>query len=780
MILGALSFVLGVWLLQQQAALPSPYWICLMIPAAGVFFLPPLLRRLFIPLVALSAGFLWAALIAHHRLDDALPLEWEGREVVLIGVVASLPDASERGVRFRFDVERVLTEGARVPWHISLAQGDDAIFGNARAPQSLDFHPGERWQLKVRLKRPRGLSNPDGFDYEAWMLQQNIRATGYIRASADSHRIDAFVMRPGYIVEALRERIRVRMQHLLRDAPAAPVLRALAIGDDGDISLDSWQVFLKTGVNHLISISGLHITMLASLVAGALFAIWRRLPALAVRVPARKAAIVAGAVTALAYALIAGFSVPTQRTLYMLCVFAIALWSGRRVSLARVLAYALLIVTIMDPWAVLAPGFWLSFGAVAVIAYAVGGRLHRLHWLQEAVVTQWAVTLGLIPLLLVMFQQFSLISPVANAVAIPVVSLIVVPLTLLGAIVPVFDWPLHLAAWVMDWCTHLLAWLAGFPLSTWQQHMPSAWTFLVALLGIVWMLLPRGFPMRWLGLFGLLPMFLLKPDVPLPGAMRVTVLDVGQGLAVVVKTADHALLYDAGPRYSAQNDSGNRIVVPYLRAAGIGKLDGFVISHDDLDHSGGALSVIAQMPITQVLASLPPDAREYAQVPHHVRCMSSQSWRWDDVQFDMLAPDPESYQDAAVKDNNRSCVLKVTSRYGSILLPGDIEKTAEDMLVKIASPMLAADVLVAPHHGSKTSSSEGFIQAAHPAVVIYTMGYRNRYRHPHPAIVERYQAMHAKAYRSDENGALIMDFSTPAGIHITPWRQYAKRYWQGA
>jgi competence protein ComEC len=780
MTLLALIFVFGAWALQQMPFLPSLYWlaaISLPVFLAYKAHSDSIVRRFSLIALAFAAGFFWAAICAQHRLSDALPTAWEGQNIQLVGVVASMPQQQERGERFEFDVERILTAGAAVPHHLSLSQYSaefDVDFKN-RSDKAAAFHAGERWQITVRLKRPHGTANPHGFDFEAWALEHNIRATGYVRKDERDQRISAFVPRPAYVIEAVREKVRERMNTVLADQPYGGILNALAIGDESAILQADWQVFLRTGTNHLMSISGLHITMLAGLAFGLVFALWRRSEKLTLWLPARKAATLAGVVAAMLYALIAGFSVPTQRTFYMLAVIALALWSGRNVAMARVLACALLLVVVLDPWAVLAPGFWLSFGAVAVIAYAMGGRIGRPHWLREAIHTQWAVSLGLVPLLLVLFQQVSIISPLANAFAIPLISLVVVPLTLLGSLLPL-DWPLELAHLVMTACMHCLQWLATLPMSTWQQHAPPSWTLLLAMLGVLWILLPRGFPMRWLGLIALLPMFLLQPPRPQYGAMKVAVLDVGQGLAVVVETASRILLYDTGPRYSSQSDSGSRIVVPYLRGEGISHLDGLVISHDDNDHSGGMLSVLSQVPITWFASSLakPPEL----DALRHMPCYAGQSWVWDGVRFDMLHPDLSSYQDANIKDNNRSCVLRVASRFGSVLLTGDIERQAENDLLRVAPDSLAADVLVVPHHGSKTSSTVDFVAAVQPRAAIFTVGYRNRFGHPKQAVLERYEQIGSQAYRSDQDGAVLLDFFSKNGITITRWRSQARRYWQ--
>lgn len=773
-----LAFVVGVFLLQQQAVLPSLLWALLLVPAAGAGWL---LRRhafparCFLITIAMAAGFLWAAVWAYYRLAEALPLEWEGQDIEIIGVVADLPKPQERGERFLFDVEQVLTPQAQVPPRLSLAFYAAGYRAPALSSPISQFHPGERWHLTVRLKRPHGSYNPYGFDFEVWALERGIRATGYLRKSDTTQRLRGMVWKPGYVIERLRENVRDHFRDALIGQPYEGVLRALAIGDESGIARADWQVFLRTGVNHLMSISGLHITMVSGLLFAVVHGLWRRVPRLVTRLPARKAAALAGVLAALGYALLAGFAVPAQRTVYMVAVVALAMWSGRNVAVSLVLCWALFAVALLDPWAVLSPGFWLSFGAVAVMVYAGGSRLARGHWLREAAHTQWAVTLGLAPLLLALFQQVSVVSPLANAFAIPVVSLVVVPLTLLGAIVPV-DAILLAAHLVMAWCMELLQWLGGLPDAVWQQHAPPLWTVPLAMLGVLWLLLPRGFPARWLGLPACLPLFLVAPSMPGLGEMRVAVLDVGQGLAVTVQTARHALLYDAGSRFSADADSGSRVVVPYLRAAGMARLDGFIVSHDDIDHSGGAASVLDAVPVGWFASSLPPGHELLAEAPSPRPCFAGQSWRWDGVRFDMLHPTWQSYGVAGYKDNYRGCVLKITSRRGSLLLPADIERDAEAELLERQPEALAADVLVSPHHGSKTSSTEAFLQQVHPAVSVFTVGYRNRFGHPKPEVVERYRALDSRIYRSDDDGALLLEF-TAAGIALQSWRQARPRYW---
>ena len=529
-----------------------------------------------------------------------------------------------------------------------------------------------------------------------------------------------------------------------------------------------------------MSISGLHITMLAGLAFGFVSFFWRRSHHLVMKLPARKAATIAGVVVALAYSLIAGFSVPSQRTFYMLLVFAIALWSGRQLVISQVLAMALLIVVLLDPWAVSSPGFWLSFGAVAMLAYALGGRVGLVHWFQAALKTQYAVTIGMLPLLLVLFGQASVVSPIANAFAIPLISFVVTPLALLGSFLPangLTDMPLHLSYKALEVGMFALKWLNQLPMATWQQHEPAAWTLIPAILGVLWLLLPRGFPMRWMGFLGFLPMLLIVPIRPALGDMKVTVLDVGQGLSVVVQTAKHSLVYDSGPKYNEQSDAGSRIVVPFLHGEGIKKVDGFVVSHNDIDHSGGMASVLALMPVAWLDSSLPEDA-DIPATQRRMRCYAGQRWVWDAVEFEILHPRAESYDDERIKDNDRSCVLKVTSQAGSVLLTGDIEKPDEIELINLDADKLKSDVIVVPHHGSKTSSTPDFITAVAPNVSIFTNGYLNRFGHPKPVVFERYQATQSLLYRSDYNGAIEMSFVSKRNIQILSWRNQYKRYWQ--
>jgi competence protein ComEC len=797
-----LAFSLGIVMLQQQASLPSPWHaVYALLPVLGAIGCAVYSsraagarRRIFraaaLLITALSvgmAGFFYAAWRADSRLADALPPAWEGQDIELVGIVDDLPQPADGGTRFAFAVEKILTPDAVVPSRLSLAWYNgwprDGVREGAKDGAKVaipEIHAGERWAFTVRLKRPHGTVNPHGFDVEAWLLQNEFRATGYVRADDDNHRVDAFAARATDYVARARESIRARILGALEGRRYAGVIAALAIGDERAIPNEQWQLFNRTGIGHLISISGLHITFFAALIGGIAYWLWKMSHKLTTRLPARKAAAVAGVTAAFVYVLLAGFEIPAQRTLYMLTVAAIGLWLGRPGSASVVWLWALAVVLAWDPWATLTPGFWLSFGAVGLLLYIGVGRIGGASKWREALRAQGAITLGLIPLMLVLFQQISLVSPLANAVAIPVVTFIVVPLTLASIVVP-WDVLLIIAHQTFAGVALLLEWLSTMPAAVWQQHAPAIFAGVAGMLGVLWLLAPRGVPGRSLGLIWLAPLFVIVPVLPAMGAFRITVLDVGQGLAVLVQTHTHSLLYDTGPRFSETADAGNRIIAPLLRADGVARLDGMVVSHQDNDHSGGALSLLQTVPVEWVASSLKtnhPIVRARAERGEAAwRCLAGQQWTWDGVEFAMLHPVDANYANPKLKSNDLSCVLRVSNVAGSALLTGDIEARTESDLIHREPTRLRSDVLVVPHHGSRTSSTPAFIASVRPEVAAFTPGYRNRFNHPRPEIVERYVAAGVHNYRTDYDGALTFTFDEGASHLPRRERAHAARYW---
>jgi competence protein ComEC len=751
----ALAFLAGILLVQQMTELPSLWWALLLIPfAAGAWWHRPF----WLVPVFLVAGAMWVGLRAGAILDDSLAHALEGEDLVIRGHVADLPAETEFGWRFPFDVESATRAGrpVKIPGRILLsARGEEA------RPNT-----GSRWELAVRLTRPHGFQNPGGFDYEAYLFRHRIRARGYVREWV------APLPQPSarYGIDRVRERLDDRIRAGVAHSPLAGVVVALANGHARGVSPEQWDVLRATGTVHLVAISGLHI----SLIGGITFFLTRRLWSLSARallwVPAPVAGAFGAVAAAAGYAALAGFVVPTQRALVMLAVVMGAIVARRQYLASEVLAMALLAVLVFDPLAVMAAGFWLSFAAVAVILLVVQGG--ESAWWRKLGYLQWAIGLGMLPLTLWLFQQVSLVGPVANLIAVPVFDLVVVPLVLLGIVtLPLpFEAPastlFQLAAWLLEQLWPALEFLAGLSWSRWWQHAPAAWTLACALVGIGWLLAPRGWPARWVGAVWLLPLFLVRPPVPTAGEIWFTLLDVGQGLAAVVRTERHVLVYDAGPRFSASFDTGESVVVPYLRHAGVRRIDALVVSHGDNDHAGGVESVRRAMPVTRLVSSVPGYAASAEP------CAEGRRWEWDGIRFELLNP-PAGVVSG---HNNASCVLRVSGVHGALLLPGDIEKKTEVRLAAQQRERLRAQVLVAPHHGSKTSSDTAFLAAVQPRYVLYPVGYRNRYRHPHPQVRERYAAIGAQALDSPALGAIEMRLA-PEGIVWSGHRDRVRRYW---
>lgn len=765
------GFVAGAWVLQQQAELP-PVPMLWAIGGGGllVLLLALLLARRSAPAVPVDGarleavvpaqtamrvasgvlvllaggllGFTHAAWMAHVRLADELRFEDEGRDVRVIGTVASLPARLERGTRFEFNVEEVRTPALHVPARLALAWFDDTA----------QVRPAQRWELTVRLRRPHGNFNPGGFDLEAWLLERGVRATGYVRTSkAEAPRkIDDYVLAPLLVVDRARDALRDSLRARLQDHRYGGVLIALVLGDQRAISENDWLLFNRTGISHLVSISGLHITMIAGLGGLLVGWLWRRSPRLLAWGAAQSAAAVAAVLTALAYCLLAGWGVPAQRTFLMLATVAVALWLRLGTRPATTLAVAAFVVCALDPWAVRSPGFWLSFGAVAAIFLTVGGRrapLPRGRFgglkakLAAAARVQLAVTVALIPLTIALFQQVSVISPLANAVAIPVVSLAVTPLALLGAACAALPEPLGafavpllaLAHALFSALAQALAAAVVWPAATVTLAAPPAWAVALGVVGAAWLLAPPGWPLRWAGAVWLLPLFAWPLTRPQTDELWVTALDVGQGMAVLVETRSHAVLYDTGPRF-ASSDAGGRIIAPYLRHRGIERLDLLVVSHLDSDHSGGAESILRHMRVDRVLTSIDPAHRSLRAAVHVDKCLDGQALALGDLQLRVLHPEPADYGQRST--NARSCVLALHWGRARVLLTGDLPGAEEERLLA-RYPEPAATLVSAPHHGSRHSSSAAFVAATHPRWALVQAGYHNRFGHPDPGVVAR-------------------------------------------
>ncbi|MEI7995565.1 MAG: DNA internalization-related competence protein ComEC/Rec2 [Methylococcaceae bacterium] len=627
---------------------------------------------------------------------------------------------------------------------------------------------GQHWSFTVKLKRPHGSLNPGGFDYERWLFTQGVGAVGYVRTSPKPvllGRDSAWIN-----IAVWRQSISDRLSVLLSDRPSLSLIKALTIGDGNEITQNQWDVFRKTGTIHLVVISGSHVGLIAGLVYFLALKAWALTGFLGWS-PQRVAAV-AAMLVAVFYAGLAGFSVPTQRAVIMLAIVMLAIILQRNARPFNTLAVALFAVLAFDPLAVLSVGFWLSFLAVGLIVYVIAGRLGKSGYFSEVIKINWATSVGLSPLLLFFFQQVSLISPLANFIAVPVISLVAVPLSLLGVLVMFGSQLLASKLFIvvgiaLQGLWWLLVRLAELPLATINHTQPSIWALVFAIPGVLLLLAPRGTPARWLSMVMFLPLVFTTSDKPKSGSINMTLLDVGQGLSVVVQTANHWLVYDTGAKFSAESDMGQSVVLPFLRRQGASKIDKLIISHGDNDHSGGTESVMRGIPTEQVLTSAPRLLSAYLPV----MCAAGQSWTWDNVRFTVLSP-----KNAFVSENDNSCVLKIQSQQGAVLLTSDIEASAENWLTETYGNNLKADVLIAPHHGSKTSSTIGFLQAVQPEYVLIPSGYRSQFGHPHKEVLERYEQIKAKWLNSADSGAILISVKDGSWIPQTT-RDRDSKYW---
>lgn len=749
---GALALLAGSLTLQGLPALPDAFWLSVLPWVLLLFFFSPFTRIA----ILYAAGLLWALLHAHMYFNHVLPEAMAGEEIQVTGRIADVPQRQGRALRFDFKVDTsdLPVRKLRLAWYQYRPD-------TGPAPRA-----GERWRFMVRLKPPHGSINPGGFDYEMWLYQRGIHATGYVRDDETNLRL---ATAPWWSVDALRQRLAESI--LKSERPYAGMLVALAVGRTSDIDDQQWDDLLVTGTNHLMSISGLHVSMVAGLVY---WLVLRLLPAGLLRhYPAPPLAAAVALLAAGFYAALAGFAVPTQRALVMLAVVLGAVLLRRPLQPLHALSAALIAVLLLDPLAVLAPGFWFSFMAVAVIAFGYAGRIGRgtLWWRFGRI--HGLIALALFPLSLFLFQQTSVVSPLANLFLVPWVSLVVVPVVLLGAMLSsmlpalaqvLFD----LADYGLQIVWPMVHGLAQLPLAKWVQPAPSLLALVLALCGVLLLLAPRGLPWRWLGGVMLLPALLVANEVPAAGSFRATLLDVGQGLSVVVQTQQHVLVFDTGPRFGEDSDAGERMIVPYLRHLGIATIDTLVISNGDADHIGGAASLLKNLNVLQ-LTGQDLDSLQHA---NKTACASGQGWQWDGVTFYFLHPDqPEP------KRNNYSCVLKISTARESLLIAADIEKKIETRLLDTQFDKLASTVLIVPHHGSKTSSSPAFVSAVAPQYALVSAGYRNQFGHPRPEVVARYRDADSVVLSTAETGAIELGFDSLPGLQPVLRRQTSRHYW---
>ncbi len=677
---------------------------------------------------------LWTGLQLLWQFENPFPEALEGKTVTIQGVVKTDPIIKDHSLSFQFDSQEF--GQLQLDWY-------------RYAPE---IKKGQIWQLSVRLKRPRNYKNPGGFNYERFLFLKRIHAKGYIDTRGDNK----IVFSPK-VSRTIRQDIAQQIDHSLDERPAAALIKGLAVGIRDTMSDEAWQLLQKTGTSHLLAISGLHIGLVSGLVFFLTRKLWAQVLRLPLIVPAPVVAACTAMIAAIGYAALAGFAIPTQRAVIMIMVLMCCKITRYQFKSSHILIFAGIIVLVWDPYAIFSASFWLSFLAVGLLIFL--GQQQAPKWCKTLTI-QGYMSLGLMPLVLFYFQQISWVSPLANLIAIPWASFFVVPFTLLGVIASFIDIRLATLFWLLaESALNYLEWfLTGLASWPWSAQFYTISSFRVAsviVLGCIIVLLPRFVPGKILGVLLLSTLLLVRAPKPNTGEVWLTVLDVGQGLAVLVQTADGVLLYDAGMRFD-NFDLGEAVILPFLRHQGIKALDMMILSHDNLDHTGGAQYLIEQIPIETIISG-----EDITGIPNTKHCLRGQSWQWGDVSFEFLYP-PRQIN---LTSNDSSCVLKITTGAYSALLTGDIEKQGEEWLLEHALPALKTNVLLAPHHGSRTSSSLPFVQATKPAHVIFSTGHLNRFHFPNKIIVSRYTTRGALVYNTAETGAVSFILNPNAGVN---------------
>lgn len=754
----AAALALGVLAAMQLRALPSFALLATLSGCGLLAWIAPWRGRW---LGAALSGFAWACLCAGHVIAQRLPPALVGQDIAVVGVIDGLPERRDDGLHFTLiadadgNVAGVAGRRLRLGWYRTLSE----------------VASGERWRFVVKLRRPRGVLDPGALDFERFALERRIAATGYVR---DGNAGGVAPQRLGvsWSIDALRARESQRIDAAIA-TPSSRFIRALALGDTRGLTPDDWDVLRQTGLNHQVAISGFHVGVVASFGALLGWCVWWLFPALGLRWPRPQALPLFALALGLGYAAITGFQLPTVRTVLMITTALLARVGRRPSSLPDALALALIAMLLVDPLSVLAPGFWLSFVGVAWLLWCLPHDAPGRRW-RSFVGGQAIMTVGLLPLTVWFFGQASLVSPLSNLVGIPGFALLVTPLSILGmamdAISPTLGGPvLRLAGHLMDGLWWIVEHMARWPGALIWLPEPSVLALLLALLGAFWLLLPRGVPGKPLALLLWLPLLWPRQPTIAAGSAELAMIDVGQGLSLLVRTQHHAMLFDTGPAFAGGLDLGESAVVPSLHALGVPRLDALVISHGDNDHAGGAASVRLAFPVSPRYAPAGwPRGQDYQP------CLKDARWRWDGVDFRFLHPPPFM----PYLGNDSGCVLRVSGPGWSMLLPGDIEAIIERRLVREQPQWLRADVLVVPHHGSATSSTPEFLAAVAPKLALISVGLDNRFGHPKPAVVQRYVDRHIALEDTASDGMVRVRFDAGGAQVIERARADRQRFWQ--
>lgn len=758
-VVAGVMLLLGVALAQRLTTLPPP-WACAVTMVGALAMIWRCGRARAVGWCAL--GLAWACWRGAVAMEARLPHALEGQDIQVSGRIVGLPVADAAATRFVMQVEQASSSGTPV------SLSGRIIVSWYRTTSTVT--PCSRWQLSVRVKRPRGLINPGGGDSERSALEKGTVATGYVRDGAGNTMLGTV----HGCIDDVRDGISRAIARQVPTQRDAALLQALAVGDTRGLTQRDWEIARANGIPHLLAISGFHVGVAAVLgvwLTRLAYLLW---PALGLRVPRLQVAAAMALLMAMIYSALAGFGLPTVRSLLMIAVVALARCLRRQPSGVQSLSLALVVVLLFDPLSVLSAGFWLSFVGVGflMVCLTVRGRGLR-GFVHELSAAQLATTVSLLPLTMWFFGQASLVGALSNLIAVPFVSLVIVPGTLiatflLGACPPLAGPVFRLTGWLAHAQWWLLERMADWPGAHWYLPEVRLVALVLAMLGALWLWAPRGMPMRWLGGLLFLPLLWSRQALPAEGGFQVWMLDVGQGLSVLVRTRHHALLYDAGARYPSDFDLGDAVVLPSLRALGIPQLDLLVTSHADNDHAGGMPVVAAAFPGAEHVSGEP----ERLTIPA-AGCPQGRAWSWDGVTVTVLASGS-----SAGPSNDRSCVVLVQGKGGRMLLTGDISSRVEPAVAAglVPGPPL---VLSVPHHGSRTSSGGAFIQSAQPMLALISSGWRNRFNHPHPLVIQRYEAASVPWLNTATAGAIQVDFPADGPPFVAArWRERQSRYWR--
>ncbi len=754
MLIYSLSFLLGilVFSLKNTLTISGFEWGVIFAIFFAVLVTFKQYKTHSIKMMILLLGFAWMGVFSAHILKSQVDTVYLNAPINIIGKISDLPKISNHKATFIFKVEQPFNAKVKLSWYgknLPVLQAND------------------QWHLRVTLKRNNGYQNLGGFDYEQWLFYKQIDATGYVRSSINNKLIKP---NNGLSINKFRQNIKQTLSKFLNKLQFGGVLNALVIGDRTLISEYNWALFKATNTTHLSVISGLHIGLISGFVFLFTGFLWRQCAKCTLRAPALVIGSYFGLISALIYALIAGFSIPTQRAFIMAGVVFLSIIFRRYHTIWQLYGMALLLVLIINPLSIFSVGFWLSFYVVAIIIYGASQHKNR-HWIVRLIYIQLLISLATMPLIAWFFNSGSILSPIANLVAIPIFSFISTPFALIGAISAHLQLPL-LATLSFDIANQsliilsvLLEYLQSFNFNQWHYTQVSSAEMLLLIITILITILPSALKLRRIAIVLLLLIIFHPSEKITKGSAVVTILDVGQGLANVVRTQNHTLLFDTGSDYPSGFNMGDAVVIPYLRSKQIQYLDKIIISHGDNDHIGGLNSVLKAFNVLEIHTSVPNKIQATTTL-----CKKGRHWIWDDVLFEILNSDDN------FKDNNASCVLKISTHSHSVLLSSDIEKKAEKYLISTQKDKLPSNILISPHHGSKTSSSDEFLEALSPKWVVVSSGYKNRFNHPAKVVVNRYKNHNINILNTSCSGQI--EIFLGKDIVINQYRRDYARYYQ--